>query len=1096
MNTEKMISGEKFFRPVDFDPFADGEVMLTVPSTEAQKEIWLSTQFGLGANCAFNESMSFRIVGPLDTVIFRECLLEVIQRHEALRTTLSSDGTTLSIANEIRLTIPIIDISMASDKGKVKLDALIAEEVTKPFDLTHGPLVRVKIVILGEERYHVLFTAHHIICDGWSIAIIIQDLKGLYAARIACCEPNLPEPFLFSQYAIDENEHVSHDFIDEPERFWIDLYAGEAPLMDIPTDRPRPVMRTFNADRVDYSIDTEIVEGIKKTGAKYGCTFITILVAAFKSYLFRLTSQNDIILGIPAAGQLATGKNNLVGHCVNLLPLISQLKGTDRFCDYLKDIRNLMFDANQYQQYTFGTLIKKLKIHRDPSRIPLVPIIFNIDQMTKEDELAIEGIDFDVFTNHRKFENFELYLNLTSSAKGHDVVIECTYNENLFNKETIRSRLAEFEALLASVARSPEQRLSEISLLPEGERHRLLVEFNNTAMDYSQDKCFHQLFEEQVQLNPDKVAVAFEGDSISYATLNSKSNQLAHYLIDAGVGPGVLVGLFVDRSIEMMIGLLGILKAGGAYVPLDPDYPKERLSYMLGESGSPVLITQEKFKADLPESDAQVIFVDSDWSRIGQESSENPAYKGEAKRPGPENLSYVIFTSGSTGKPKGVQIPHRAVTNFLTTMSREPGMTSDDTLLAVTTLSFDIHVLELYMPLIVGAKVVVASREVSADGMQLSELLEESGTTIMQATPSTWRLMIAAGWGGSEKLKILCGGEAFPKDLVGELIERSGSVWNMYGPTETTVWSTCHQLTSADGPIFVGSPIGNTQTYVLDANMQLVPIGVSGELYIGGDGVTHGYLNRPDLTSKAFIPDPFSGKPNTFIYKTGDLVKYHSNGAIEYLNRLDNQVKVRGFRIELGEIETILGTHPAIKQAIAGIKEFGPGDQRLIGYYECKGEHSVEVGDLRSHLRKTLPDYLLPQHFMEMESFPLTPAGKIDRKSMPMPDEFQRGAVETYVPPGTSVEKEIAQIWSEVLKIERLGVRDNFFDIGGHSLLGMQVVNRLRKLYQIKFSIAVIFEAPTIELIGRLIENRLAETNMAENVDNKLISNDREVFEI
>jgi amino acid adenylation domain-containing protein len=1094
MDDERTAPGMALFQPIEFDPFADGEVVLTAPSTEAQKEIWLSTQFGSEANCAFNESMSFRLNGILDVSIFRECLIEAINRHEAMRITFSPDGSTLSIASKLEIDIPVIDLADSADR-QMKIKALITEEVTKPFDLVHGPLVRAKIIRLCEDQHHVLFTAHHIICDGWSMAIFIQDLKKLYSIRKNSSESTLSEPSLFSEYANEEYELIRDGRSDEYEKYWLGLYSQEIPMMEFPTDRPRPAMRTFDAGRVDHVIDAEIVRLLKKTASKFGCTFIVILVAAFKVFLFRLTSQKRIALGMPAAGQLATGRFHLVGQCVNLLPLVSTLKPSQSFSEYLKIVRDLMFDANLNQRYTFGSLIKKLKIRRDPSRIPLVPIIFNIDQQTKEDELKIDGIEFEVSSNPRKFENFELFMNLTSSATGHKVIIEATYNQNLFDEATIRCRLSEFEALLASIIDNPNQLLSDIPMLPINEKEVLFAKFNNTEMDYPYDKCFHNIFEVQVLSHPEKIAAKCHDQSITYAGLNQKANQLARYLVNAGVGPDVLVGIFMDRSIDMMIGLLGIMKAGGAYVPLDPEYPKERLSYMLGESRSPVLITQHKFKADLPESDAKVVFIDTDWDVIAEMDSENLDFTDDGRRPGPENLAYVIFTSGSTGKPKGVQIPHRALSNFLTAMSREPGLTAEDTLLAVTTLSFDIHVLELYLPLSVGGKVVIADRETAADGTRLVELLNSSGATIMQATPSTWRLMIAAEWKGSKQLKVLCGGEAFPRDLVRALLDRVGSVWNMYGPTETTVWSTCYRLTDSDGPILVGRPIGNTQTYVLDENRQAVPIGVPGELYIGGDGVTHGYLNRPDLTRKAFIPDSFSGRPDTFIYKTGDLVKYHPDGNIEYLNRLDNQVKVRGFRIELGEIEAVLGAYPEIQQAIAGVKEFGPGDQRLIGYYVPKKNRSVVVSDLYNHLRKKLPDYMVPQNYVELETFPLTPAGKIDRKSMPLPDDVSGGAAESYIPPENPTEKEIVQIWQDVLKIERVGIMDNFFKIGGHSLLGMQVVNRLRKRYSINLSVAAIFNAPTVEQMGRLIENKLSEMSMLEKSPNDAVSIDREVFE-
>ncbi len=1083
------------FRQVDFDPFANGEVMLTAPATEAQKEIWLSAQFGPDANCAFNESMSFRIHGSIDIALFRECIADVIDRHEALRTTFSPDGSTLMVAEAVQADIPVIDLSAAPDLAEAEIQSAIDEDAATPFDLIYGPLVRAKIFSVQKDLHHVLFTAHHIICDGWSMAIIVYDLKKLYTIKKTGLKDLLPAPPQFSAYAGEEFEMINSGGGTEAENFWLNLYAGEVPVMDIPADRPRPIARTFKAKRTDYAIDPEIIRRLKKTGAKYGCTFMTVLIAAFKTFLFRLVQSDTIVLGVPAAGQLATGKYHLVGHCVNLLPLISKTEGSRKFSEYLSDVRSLLLDGHRHQRYTFGTLIRKLKIPRDSSRIPLIPVVFNMDQKTADDNLEIEGADFEVFTNHRKAENFEWYWNLVSPAKGDELVVECTYNDALFDEETIRRRLAGFEALLGAVADAPEQRLSAINWLPEEEKERLFVEFVDTSFSYPKNQCVHDLFEAKAESDPAKIAAVFEGSEITYGELRDRSNRLSDFLTDIGVGPDVLVGIFMERSIEMMVGLLGILKAGGAYVPLDPDYPADRLAYMMAESNALVLITQEKFKDRIPESKAKTVFIDSGRPPTENKTSTRPPRKADTIVPGPEHPAYVIFTSGSTGSPKGVKVPHRAVTNFLCSMCRTPGMTEDDTLLAVTTLSFDIHVLELFLPLISGGKVVIAPRDAAGDGHRLLEMLETYGVTIMQATPGTWRLMLAAGWEEKKHVKVLCGGEPFPADLAKALIKRADSVWNMYGPTETTVWSACHRLTDADGPILAGRPIGNTKTYVLDANKQPLPIGVPGELYIGGDGVANGYLNRPELTSKAFVPDWFSGKPDTFLYKSGDLVKYHADGRIEYLHRLDNQLKVRGFRIEPGEIEAVMGRHPAIRQAIVGVSEFSPGDQRLMGYFETAGKEPVDIAALRSFLRSKLPEYMVPQHFVAMASFPFTPAGKIDRKAILAYSQEKYDSAHTYAAPETAIQTEIARVWRDVLKSEKIGIRDNFFDIGGHSLLGMQVVRRLGRLYRISLSIAAIFEAPTVEQMAFLITNAMGANAAERQPLQEPVPADHEVFE-
>lgn len=1030
---------------VDFDPFAAGEILLTVPSTESQREIWLSVKMGPEASCSFNESISLQITGPLDVGTLQQALQLLVDRHDALRTTFSADGSTLCVTKSMALTVPILDLSAQTNEQRDgKLQNLLDAEVEVPFDLEQGPLVRAQIVKLAKQTHRLLFSAHHIVCDGWAMSCVIRDLGHIYTAIRNDTIAHLSDPYKFSDYALLEAKEKQHNANANVETYWLNLYASGAPVTDLPTDRPRPATRTYDGHREDLELGPELVSGLKRIGGQSGATLFTVLLAGFEAYLCRITGQSDLVVGIPAAGQSATGRTTLVGHCVNILPLRGQIDSRGSFSSLLESVRSAMLDAYENQRYTFGSLIQTLpQTTRDPSRIPLIPILFNIDQATNEDGFPVEGINAEFSANPRHFENFEITLNVSSSADR--VVFQCTYNTNLFDTETIRSRLREYEALLQSVTQDPDQAVNLLPVLTTPERRRLLHEWNATDQAGVPSGCLHQLIEAQVERTPDSVAVGFGQQQLSYRQLDQQANQLAHHLQSLGVGPDLLVGVCLERSEQMLIAVLGILKAGGAYLPMDPEYPKERLAYMAEHSGMSVLVTESALVDRLPDYQGALVRLDRDQARIDQLSGDRPAATAQ-----PDHLAYVIYTSGSTGKPKGVQVPHSAVVNFLASMAKVPGIAATDKLLAVTTLSFDIAVLELYLPLTVGAQVEIASREATGDGDLLLTRLLETGATVMQATPATWRMLIAAGWQGSPGFKVLAGGEALPRDLVNELIDLTGGVWNMYGPTETTVWSTCEQITAKEGPVLIGRPIGNTQVYVLDPHRQPVPIGVPGELYIGGDGVTRGYLHAPELTAERFVQHPFSDDADAHLYRTGDQVKYHRDGRLEYLSRLDNQVKIRGFRIELGEIESALVTHPAVREAVTSVREERPGDARLAAYIVTNPGQEITITEVRKHLRSSLPEYMIPQHLVELDALPMTPNGKVDRNALPSPMVGGHSQADDFVAPTTDTEKTIAAIWQQVLDREQVGIHDNFFDLGGHSLLSIQVIAQINAALEVR----------------------------------------------
>jgi amino acid adenylation domain-containing protein len=774
-----------------------------------------------------------------------------------------------------------------------------------------------------------------------------------------------------------------------------------------------------------------------------------------------LSGQNDIVVGIPTAGQSLLEDAVLVGHCVNFIPLRGKPIADSTAAQFLAQMKQTVLAGYEHQNYTYGRLVRKLQIPRDPSRLPLTEVQFNLERVGGD--MQFDGFQAEADPNPKSFVNFDIFLNVVESKDG--LMLDCDYNTGLFDESTIARWLSHYETLLSGMIESADQSLARLPLLNEADRRQLAVDWNRTAADYPRNLCVHQLFEAQARKTPDAIAAAFESEQLTYRDLDRRANHLANYLRSTGVNPGVMVGVFVERSLDMIVALLGVMKAGGAYVPIDPTYPAERISFVLNDASVPLLLTQESLFKTVNIGAARRIFLDTEWTTIARHSSDAPPIATTA-----DDLAYVIYTSGSTGKPKGVEISHRAVVNLLLSMSKKPGLKANDTLLAVTTLSFDIAGLELFLPLAVGAKLVIASREAAADGNFLLSRIVSSGATVMQATPVTWKLLIEAGWEGKPALKVLCGGEAFPRDLANELVRRAPSVWNMYGPTETTIWSSTLQVKAGEGPVPIGPPIDNTQFYVLDAANQLVPIGVAGELHIGGDGLARGYFHRPELTAEKFVSDPFRSNIGSNIglttsarmYKTGDLIRRAPDGTIEFLGRLDHQVKLRGFRIELGEIETALARYPGVREAVVIVREDIPGDKRLVAYV-TSDQQAITVATVREALTGKLPNYMLPSAVVRLDAMPLTPNGKIDRKALPAPDTG-RSARREFVAPRTEQEKTLSAIWAEVLHLERVGIQDNLFELGADSLHIFQIVARAGKA-GMKIPPALILKHRTIAAV-------------------------------
>jgi len=1055
--------------PVGFDPFAGPSIAQVAPTTESQREIFTATRLGDDASLAFNESGSLKLRGELDASALREAWGDLLARHEVLRSTVSGDGKTLLVAPPAPADLPLLDLSALSDAERAsRLDALCTAEVERPFDLERGPLIRATLVRLAAAEHVLVFTAHHIACDGFSTGVMLKDLGALYTARLAGRPAALPEPFGWGAWAKELEEWQKTNEHAGDEKFWTGRFVELPPDLDLPADRRRPPVKTYAADRYDHALAPALVDRLRKAGAKNGASLFVSLFAGFQALLYRLSGQSDLVVAIPSAGQAAAGHPTLVGHCVNTLPVRVAVDGEASFAKLLAAVRTSMLDAQDHSLFTLGELLKKLPIARDPSRLPLASVCFNLDQGLSGSALGFEKLAVSFGSNPRRFENFDVFVNAVELDGG--VTLEIQYNTDLYEGATVRRWAAALETLLAGAAEAPETPVWKLPVLPASEAAKLDA-WNATEVEVPA-KSLRALVEEQVARSPEAVAVIHEsGEALTYRELDRRANRLAQRLRELSVGPNVVVGLCLDRTPDMVVAMLAVAKAGGGYLPLDPTYPPDRLAFMLADAKAPVLVTQEKLRALLPDHQAKVVSLDGDAAALAAKPDAAPAPAAGASL---EDVAYVIYTSGSTGRPKGVLVPVRSVANLLAFTREKPGMTARDTVVALTTLSFDIAVFELWLPLAVGARILLASKDAAADGSLLLELTRKHGATILQATPATWRLLVGAGWTKDLPLKVISTGEALPLDLGEQLVERSDDVWDMYGPTETTVWSTWWKVPRPLGHVLIGRPLANTQLYILDRHMQRVPIGAVGELYIGGSGVALGYHDRPDLNAERFLADPF--RRGNRMYRTGDLARFRDDGEVEYLGRNDHQVKVRGFRIELGEIEAVLAKHPGVKQAVMLAREDRPGDVRLVAYLTGKDGPAPSEDELRDHAKRALPQFMVPQHFVRLDSFPLTPNGKVDKKALPPPDGSSSRT--EYAPPRTEAEKRVAAMWAEALGLPRVGIHDNFFHLGGHSLLASQMIARLAREDGIAVPLRKIFEAPSVAQFAPL----LAGSRKAERI--------------
>ncbi|MDK4740181.1 amino acid adenylation domain-containing protein [Rhizobium sp. CNPSo 3464] len=1001
----------------------------SAPLTEAQTEIWLAAQAGDEASCSFNESFSLKLEGAFDEKAFRKAIDTVVDRHDAFHIRFDRSGQFFHFIPDFKLDLPLVD-----GANEAHLRQIIEDEALTPFDLVNGPLVRASIVKLGHDKHVFVFTGHHIVCDGWSINVFVDELSTAYAAYQQGEMPHFEPALSFAAY--------STDFAPKPEKsgateqFWLDQFKTVPDLPEMPLDRPRPEYRSFAGGTCTGFIGEEVYKTLKKAGAKSGATLFSTLLATLQVTISRLSGQEDIVIAIPSAGQSLVGDQILVGHCVNLLPLRQTVTSTESFVTHLKATQQLVFQAFEHQDYTYGTLVRKLGIKRDSRRLPLTEIQFNLERMAGGG--AFGNLKPTIEPNAKAFSNFDMFFNMIEAAD--HIRIDVDYNADVFDRATIERWIGHFSTLAAALAKDMERKVSELSLLTADEKSWLIESLNHTAMDYNHDEFAFSLFARKAAEHPHAVAAEHDGHTITYGELETRSNQLALYLQMAIPEPGQRIALLVERSLEMIVALLAVMKAGHTYVPMDPAHPEPRLRQTLDIARVGGLICDSDEMARLAASGTPIIRTDKDAKAIG-------SMTGATLKSLPTDTTapaYIIFTSGSTGMPKGVEVSHRALTNFLLSMAKEPGFTANDTLIAVTTISFDIAGLEIYLPLISGGKVVVANRMQVQDGFALVRLINEHNATVLQATPTLWQMLTEAGLKERPNLKMLCGGEPLPKELAKSLLTIGGELWNMYGPTETTIWSSLQRITDADQPITIGHPIANTQLYILDQNNSIAPIGVTGELHIGGDGLANGYFDRLDLTEKAFVPFCFAtGRPKR-LYKTGDVGRRLADGSLQLLGRRDQQIKLRGFRIELGDIEAVVSKAEGVRQCAVVAAENQKGDRSLVCYVvPTISGIELSPANLAAHAKANLPGHMVPSFWVTESELPQTANGKLDRKTLQLRGVPQREAAVVKVQPKTETERRILTIWEEVLNLGDISVDDNLYALGADSLTIFRIAARM-----------------------------------------------------
>ncbi len=1022
-------------------------------TTKSQSEIWTSCYFGGDdANRAFNLLYAIEFDGILDSQAMELAIQTLVDRHESLRATFSADGIHMSIFKQLPIAVSNLDLSNIGKESQIDaFEQYTNKEACYVFDLVKGPLIKVSLLKFSDLKHTLILNIHHIICDGWSVGVILEELGIIYSALVENRTPLLPESIPFSEYAEEEQIFANSNEYKEIEKYWIELYDQSIPILDLPTDNTRPSLRTYESAHLDFLLDAQLLASIKKIGLNAGTSLITTILAGFEVFLCQLTGQNDIVVGVPAAGQPVTGMKCLIGHCVNLLPLRSNPEANISFTDYLNKRKIELFDAYDNQQISFGHLLQKLNVARDPSRIPLVPVAFNIG-IGLTDDVAFSNLNFKLINTGLFFNTFEIFLNASGSEK--NLVLEWCFNKVLFEPETINKMMQSFEQILQKIVEDPSKTIGQITFQDYTNKN---FQISGPKMAYPKS-TLHELFAKQSKISPKAIALEFEDKQITYGELNTMINQVANYLWSQGLRPGQIVAISLDRTPELIASLFAVLQCGASYVPIDTNYPEARLNLMIEDSDAAFYIGSN-LKTNFPNKAISLTIAS-----ILDSMRDLPIEPVNLMVP-KESAAYIIYTSGSTGKPKGVQVAHCNVINLVYSMAKEPGISAKDKIFSITTISFDAMVMEIFLPLLHGACVVLVDEETRRDGNLLLEKAAKDKITMMWGTSSIWHILLDSGWEKPLNIKALIGGEAVPMPLAHELLSKCDELWNIYGPTETTVCCFLTQITLSDNPITIGRPIANTNVYLLDANRKPVNEGQVGEIVIAGDGVSLGYLNRPDLNNERFLTNPFDLESGGKMYLSGDLGKLLPNGQVQCLGRIDHQVKVRGYRIELGEIEEALLSIDGIKSAIVLAET-----DILIAFIETNYEIVKEQDQIRlwrSELALQLPSFMVPHDFNILEKLPTTLSGKTDRKALL---NYKSNKIVEFTEPRTVEEKIVESIWKESLNREKIDIYSNFFEIGGHSLIAVRVMNKIQQQTGKKLPISALFEYSTIEELAKLLD--------------------------
>lgn len=1026
-----------------------------IPLSADQRQVWLHAIMAPDVPL-YNESITIHRFGSFDRGAMERSVNEILRRHEAWRTAFVEEGGVLvqRVREHRDIVLPYDDVSHLPEAERDAAALAIGQEdARRAIDLNDAPLFRARIVKLADDNHRLYFTLHHIIFDGVAIyRVIVPELAKLYDAFSRGAPSPLPMPALqYGDYTIWQQEHLKSAPIQKQIDYWRRTLADAPPKLELVGDRTKPARPTHAGSMEVFEIPNDLIENLKLVGQRHGVTLYMTLLAAYHAQLHLYSGDEDIIVGGVTDLRRRPELENVVGYFLNTIALRAKPKGETRFSDFLTEVRDSVLGALAASEAPFDEVVRALDVKRRPGTHPLFNCLFSIEPPVDPFPNGWDLTQMDVVVGGAKFD---LYLEL-DERQNEGMHGRFLYSTELFDPSTVRRMIGHYLTILEGVVADATRPLKDLPLLGERERQQLLVDWNDTATPLS-SAMLPEAFRAQVAARPDAIAIRFGDQAVSYAALDARADAIAGTLHAAGLRPGDLVGICLDRSPDMVAALFAVHRIGAAYLPLDPDFPVARLDYIATDAGAAALLTERRLSHVLPKCPLKRILIED----VAPAGTTRPSVSVQ-----PTDLAYVLYTSGSTGNPKGVEIGHQALINLLTSFRANPGFTSEDSLLAVTTLSFDIAALELFLPLISGGELIVAPKSVTADPRQLNELFVGAKPSVMQATPATWRALIEANWQGSPTLRILCGGEALPRDLAESLVQRSGELWNVYGPTETTIWSTVARVTSGDGPVPIGRPIANTTIHILDRYGNTAPIGVVGELFIGGAGLAHGYRHRADLTTERFVE--IRGER---LYRTGDLARYRPDGTILCLGRVDNDEKIRGYRVAVEEIEGALAEHPDIAAAAVRSWPDASGERALAAYIVTRGDTPPSRAELREHLARTLPDYMIPSHFEHLPALPMTPNAKVDRKALPQPGGAGAREIE---PPQGETEEKLAAIWCDLLRIGQVSRDDSFFELGGHSLLVARLLVRIEQQWGRRIGMAEFFQAPTLEKLAERIEGNV-----------------------